>query len=62
MKEEKEVVIKRKIWVERKGQLTGNIWALQKAQGFKPDVESWTDQELEVFLKENNDIEPVLTY
>lgn len=50
--------MKRKVWVKR----TANTWMLTKAQGFKPTVTSWSDEELDVFLRENDDVEPVLTY
>lgn len=60
--QEKEIVIKRKIWADRKSTDTGARWLLVKAQGFKPDVESWTDKELDLFLRDNPDVEPVLKY
>ena len=57
--EEKEIVIKRKIWVKY-GE--DKNWHISKSSGFYPDVLTWTPEELRIFLKENSDVEPVLMY
>ena len=57
--EEKEIVIKRKIWVKF-GE--DKNWHISKSSGFYPDVDTWTPEELRIFLKANSDVEPVLMY
>lgn len=56
---EKEPVIKLKVWVT---EAVKGKWVLKKASGFKPSQTEWTDEELNIFLKENSDVEPILTY
>ena len=57
--EEKEIVIKRKIWVKF-GE--DKNWHIIKSSGWYPEATEWTPEEFRIFLKENCDIEPVLTY
>lgn len=61
-KAEKEIVIKRKMWAERKVLSDGYRWELVKAQGFKPITEAWSDADLNTFLQDNPDIDPILKY
>lgn len=51
--------IKRKIWVTYK---EDKLWHVTKASGFYPVEVAFSPEDLRVFLKENDDVEPVLTY
>jgi hypothetical protein len=56
---EKEVVIKKKIWLSLH---VGGMWQVTKVQGFFPVKNVFTEEELRDFLTLNDDVEPVLTY
>ncbi len=60
--EEKEVILKRKLWVKWSSLKDNHKWEIIKAQGFYPTEESWTADELRAYLRENDDIEIHLSY
>lgn len=51
--------IKRKIWVTYK---EDKLWHVVKASGFFPQEVTFTAEDLRIFLKENDDVEPTLNY
>lgn len=60
--EEKEVVLKRKLWVKWFTDGKTGRWVSTKAQGFYPESESWSADDLRAFLKENSDVDVHLNY
>lgn len=57
---EKEVVHKKEITLERNP--STKAWTVTKAKGFFPENEIFTEDELRLFLRQNEDVKPNLIY